>query len=256
MTAPYEGPFRVESRTATGMNLHLPGRGVEEVALARIRPAQLEQDDNSSNRNQETPQPSTPPAPAPQQECRRPRRDIPNIDEFNQPSGTLIPPNVPSTRRNNPQAPTQTQIQITDDPLRRLRNEGIVDSDNDSDGDTQPPAPETTNVQPDIAPEAGFPVATEEPAPTGLAQHQTNRQPGRPRFFTTNAERKFSKERRPSTALAPTSAPTPTPTPTPRGPTISVPRTFSKPTPSNFSYRRPRPDINALRRLMAEHLDE
>ena len=34
LASPYEGPFRVASRTASGVKVHLPGRGIEEVALA------------------------------------------------------------------------------------------------------------------------------------------------------------------------------------------------------------------------------
>ena len=39
LTSPYEGPYQVHSRTNTGIKVHLPGRGVEEVALARVKPA-------------------------------------------------------------------------------------------------------------------------------------------------------------------------------------------------------------------------
>ena len=32
LTQPFEGPFRIDSRTQTGVKIHLPGRGIEEIA--------------------------------------------------------------------------------------------------------------------------------------------------------------------------------------------------------------------------------
>ena len=39
LMAPYEGPFRVASRSPSGFEIFRPGRGVEKVALNRIKPA-------------------------------------------------------------------------------------------------------------------------------------------------------------------------------------------------------------------------
>lgn len=49
LMSPYEGPYRVAGRTEFGMKVHLPGRGVEEIALARIKPAHVSVDEEESN---------------------------------------------------------------------------------------------------------------------------------------------------------------------------------------------------------------
>ena len=41
LTTPYEGPFRVASRGPQNFKVHLPGRGVETVAISRLKPAHV-----------------------------------------------------------------------------------------------------------------------------------------------------------------------------------------------------------------------
>ena len=45
LTQPFQGPFRVESQTQTGVKVHVPGKGVEEIALSRVKPAFAENED-------------------------------------------------------------------------------------------------------------------------------------------------------------------------------------------------------------------
>merc|ERR1711911_286729 len=44
LTAPYEGPFKVLSRTETGYRLQFPGRSSDVVALSRLKPAFMSHD--------------------------------------------------------------------------------------------------------------------------------------------------------------------------------------------------------------------
>ena len=98
LTLPYVGPFKVESRTETGFNVHLPGRGVDEIALARIKPAYVDLED-TNNGNSQPPSPQSPQPPQPQQPQQSPqapepprptmqsrrnrRRGAPHIADFN-----------------------------------------------------------------------------------------------------------------------------------------------------------------------------
>ena len=48
MTAPYEGPYRIVNRSETNFDVDIPGRGVETIAIARIRPAHKEDNEQDS----------------------------------------------------------------------------------------------------------------------------------------------------------------------------------------------------------------
>ena len=100
LTLPYVGPYKVDSRTETGFKVHLPGRGIDEVALARIKPAHIDVDDNEHGDNQTPPPqsppdsqpppspqaPQPPPAPPAQQPANQNRRRrTPHIADFNRP---------------------------------------------------------------------------------------------------------------------------------------------------------------------------
>ena len=64
LTTPYEGPFQVDSRTETGFNVHIPGRGIEEIALARVKPAFIDMSDPADNQeNLDANIPPSPPGP-------------------------------------------------------------------------------------------------------------------------------------------------------------------------------------------------
>ena len=63
LTAPYEGPYRVVSRPPAGFEVLLPGRGMEIIALACLKPAHTSVDDGDPERqdlDEEVP-PSPPP---------------------------------------------------------------------------------------------------------------------------------------------------------------------------------------------------
>ena len=100
LTTPYVGPYKVDSRTATGFNVHLPGRGIDEVALARLKPAYIDhEDDQPDGEDSQTPPPQSPPStpaqqpppsppaqqppPAKQRASQNRRRGVPHIADFN-----------------------------------------------------------------------------------------------------------------------------------------------------------------------------
>ena len=63
LASPYAGPFKVAARTATGMKVHLPGKGIEEVALARIKPASVDEDPQNDSLDLDDEIPPSPPPP-------------------------------------------------------------------------------------------------------------------------------------------------------------------------------------------------
>ena len=156
LTLPYIGPFKVESRTETGFNVHLPGRGVEQIALARIKPAyvDLEDDDNGDS------QPPSPQSPQPQQP-QQPQPRQPQQPQ--QPSQTPQPPrpNLQSRRNRRRGAPHIADFNQRQH-LRSFKQE-------------QPSSPvaETSNSEP-VAPEPGTedPYDGHTPADSNLAPCQ------------------------------------------------------------------------------------
>ena len=220
--------------------------------LARIRPAEIEQNEDDNQHNAgggaSPPAPPHPPSQTPQPEAAAPRRRrTPNITDFNpqppppsQPD-TLIPRKVPQTRR---QAPTEPSTPPADSSLTRrlqeLAHEGVVDRD-----EVDPPTnPEPASLEGDNLPDGA------EPGPEIQQDKQrveSTAQPDatpRPRFFTSDSERKFSKQKgvtKPRLDGTPTQS-----SPPPKRKTHS----FSNPKPGDFSYRRRKPDINALRSIM------
>ena len=62
LTAPYDGPYRVLARNPTGFRVQLPGRGSDEIALSRLKPAIVSNDDENE---EEDPNDITPPSPPP-----------------------------------------------------------------------------------------------------------------------------------------------------------------------------------------------
>ena len=67
MASPYEGPYRVASRRPLDFKVHLPGRGVETIAISRLKPAFVSnsKDDDDPDLDEEVP-------PSPPRRGRRP----------------------------------------------------------------------------------------------------------------------------------------------------------------------------------------
>ena len=61
----------MHSRTVTGIKVELPGRGVEEIALARLKPAYVDAQENRQLQQRRSLSPPPPPPSPPQQEASR-----------------------------------------------------------------------------------------------------------------------------------------------------------------------------------------
>ena len=64
LTAPYEGPFRVADRNDQNFKVHIPGKGIEVIAINRIKPAHVSVDDDANEEPQDLDE-DRPPSPRP-----------------------------------------------------------------------------------------------------------------------------------------------------------------------------------------------
>ena len=243
LTQPYQGPFRIESRTQTGVKIHIPGRGVEEIALARVKPAYADASNDDENfNNLENDAPPSPPPPG-----RRPgprtRQPEPTARVTRQRGNQNVA--NPDPLAFDPGEGTSAQARESSDPvdsedehlsrLRRLRAP-VISSDDESAQDSSDPFDGHVPSDPNLAPcQCDPPDAPSAPCNSGPV-----------RFFTKNSERKFSK-------AAPPAAPPPESSTVP--PARSRTLSFSRPKPGNFSYRRRKPDVNAFFNLVHDHLN-
>ena len=134
LTAPYDGPFRIEKRTTHNVTVHRPGGGTETIALARIKPAHIAADGEEPATAEPPPPGQLPrprtrlprPRPRSQQNAqtagqqKRRRQRVPNIDEFGAPPSHPCPP--PPPRPPSPSRP-QDQALSFDDWLAQPRDE-------------------------------------------------------------------------------------------------------------------------------------
>ena len=200
--APYSGPYRVVSRKDTYFKVAMPGRGTESVALARIKPANIEADDPEG---EDLPAPVTPPSPP------RPGR----------PPGWRSRPPAPTDRRTRQQdsqdAPlppedsddfqsSSSSHQMTPRRLFHEPNDAEApssSSDTSTSGSSQSAPSSCARTAPfarrqaTTAPDAATPSTSGQaiplPAPsTSGHAPSANAEPRAPRFFTTPAERRFS----------------------------------------------------------------
>ena len=255
LTQPYQGPFRIESRTQTGVKIHIPGRGVEEIALARVKPAFGENADDDQNFDDlEDDAPPSPPPPG-----RRPgprtRQPDPTSRVTRQQSRQSAP--APDPPSYDPGEGTSTRARERSDPvdsedehLRSLRRprSPIISSDDDSNvaSPNQTATPDESDA-PD--PFDGHVPAVKKLPPCPCEPPDDPNAPCNQapvRFFTRNEERTFSKGK--SSSKSPPKSST-TPPAKPR--TLS----FSKPKPGNFSYQRRKPDVNAFYNIIYDHLN-
>ena len=173
LSTPYTGPFRVVAREPTHFRVAIPGRGVESVALARIKPAHQAPLDENIPEEEPSVTPPTPPPPG-----RRPgvRTRIPEATDRATRSSSR-----PSTSRRSEAPPS------VPDPS---------------------PSPSSTPLPEDISPEPiddPLPLHSEEPTPGPSRPNTTDSRsdPVRsndsngsvPRFFSNPASRKFSANR-------------------------------------------------------------
>ena len=267
LNAPYTGPYHVISRDESSYRISMPGGRAENISISRLRPAVMPTDDD--NLNVTPPTPHTPPRPG-----RRPR----------QPTNPPPPPTRQTRSGNRLHDSADDDL---DQRLNRLRNSPAV-PDNEPNEDVSPETPTTPpppsaqrnrrRRAPDIAdfnrlpprPPVALHSPPASPQPSVSDPHGGHVPPDEnlatcpcdppagpcapsPRRFTSRRQRTFSNRGGPVPQLQLNENPPPDdnqqlspnvgqrPRPT---------RTFSNPKPGNFSYRRRKPDVNALRQLL------
>ena len=251
LTQPYEGPFRVDSRTQTGVKVHLPGRGIEEIALARVKPAYAEDEDPDQDfDNLEGEVPPSPPRPGrrpgprtrqPEPTQRTTRQHRTNV------TASSNPPEEGEAARveNNPQP---AEYDSEDDHLSNLRRNRppVTFSNEETSQPGTPPATTTTPAEPNPRAQEQPPeeIPAAEPPGPGPSDPPTSLHRSVPRFTTNEHQRTFSKRGGP----------------VPRhilnnNQTRSRTHSFSNPRPGNFSFRRHRPDVTALTNAIRDHLN-
>ena len=266
LNTPFIGPYRILSRQDNSYRIAMPGGRPENISISRLKPAVMPTDEDELDLT-----PSPPPSPP--RPGRRPRR--PNN------------PPPPSTRRtrsgvgNNNEAPDDS----LDQRLNRLRSipatpEHEPNDERESEApETPPPGParrqratspfsDEEELLDDSRPRP--PVALQSPPPSPQLSipdpHDGHVPPDKnlascpcdppggpcapiPRRFTSRRERTFSNRGGPVPQIQADNPDNEEPSPNidqqPR-----QTRLFSDPKPGNFSYRRRRPDVNALRQLL------
>ena len=255
LTQPFVGPYRVDSHTQTGVKIHLPGRGTDEIALARVKPAHAENadpDQTVDDLENEVPPSPPPPGRRPGPQTRQPEptsrvtRQHSRIDVQNPDPLSFDPGEGTSAQARAQSSPVESDSE--DEHLRRLKRlrtpapaSGSESPPTDDPATPASPGPPSDNSDPF---DGHVPAAKKlSPCPCDEPSAPCNAKP--PRFFTKQSERKFSKQKVPDVQQP--EEPT---NPTPRPKTLF----FSKPKPSNFSYRK-RPDVNAFFNLVHDHLN-
>ena len=74
LTTPYQGPYKVASRGALSYKIHLPGRGIDAVAIERLKPAFVSRDNDGTGQD---PDEEAPPPPPPPGRCPGRRTHVP-----------------------------------------------------------------------------------------------------------------------------------------------------------------------------------
>ena len=266
LTAPYEGPYKVIARTPTGFRLQFPGRGTDIVALSRLKPAIVAQEEE---RDEEDTNDVTPPSPPP------PGRP-PGV-RTRQPAATTRQTRS-STRQQQQQQPRQRPQQqppeATNEPNSSSENSSQIPcSSRDAPGepipDSPPLPPRRTRRQREPSPPRPDPTGrVEVPEDPNLATcpDLVGQEIIRDAFphIPGPLSRDPTDVNQP---LVPPSAnpacPGPQATAAARGGSAdnnqggaqrkkSKVLSFSNPQRGNFSYRRRRPDINALKAILNE----
>ena len=263
-SAPYSGPHKIISRQENSFRIAMPGGRPENISISRLKPAVMPTDEDELD--------LTPPAPpSPPRPGRRPRPP-------------RNPPPAPTRRMRSDNRDDNDEL---DERLSRLRNVP-EDSDHEPRNDVEPEPPGTPQHQrraaspfsdeqsnfDDAEPTRAPPVALHSPPaspqPSIADPHEGHVPPNEnlaacpcdppagpcvsnPRRFTSKRQRTFSNRGGPVPQFHDDSGPPPNDD-NQSSPNIGQrprsPLSFSRPKPNNFSYRRRRPDVNALRQLL------
>ena len=277
--APFTGPHRVISRQGNSFRIAMPGGRPENISISRLRPAVMPTDEE--NRERTPPPPPSPPPPGrrprppnnpPPPSSRRTRSNRRNGDDplsddnLDQRLNRLRSGPAPSDNEPNndvaseaPASPPSPPVNLRTRKRQRALSPFSDEDDEAESGDAVPPSPPPVAIPVPPA-SVGSPVPDPHgghvPPDPNLAHCPCDPPAGpcapNPRRFTTRRERTFSNrggsiqfqsdDNPPANADSQHSSNI--------GQRSHQQRLFSKPQPGNFSYRRRRPDVNALREIL------
>ena len=275
LAAPYSGPHKIISRDENSYRIAMPGGRPENISISRLKPAVMPTDENDQELT-----PSPPPSPPRPGRRPRPPRNPP-------PASTRRTRS--NTRNENDEAPDD-ELDERLNRLRNVQEDSDHEPSNDVENDPPATPPPTQRSQPrqralspfsdeqELSDDEGRttlpPVALHSPPASPQSSipdpHDGHVPPDRnlaacpcdppagpcvpnPRRFTHKRQRTFSNRgglvpnleedngppSNDDNQLSPNVGQRPKPT-----------LSFSNPRPGNFSYRRRRPDVNALRQIL------
>ena len=242
LTAPYDGPFRVLERGPNGFRLQFPGRGSDIVALARLKPAFVDRDaqarGNESDQELDDEIPPSPPPPGrrPGLRTRQPAPTTRVTRSHRQTTASQQP--ASSTAGNEPTCaqPTQPSRSAT------TRRSPSPPSSQESDSNIFPlPSASPTVIRdpqfPDGTPDD--PNLSTDPTPPRDWPNWISSRPSHSQEARAQQMQQGANDGSNDIQL-----------PQKQGGAREKTLSFSKPKPGNFSYRRRRPDVNALRDIL------
>ena len=236
LTSPYDGPYRVLERGENGFRVQFPGRGSDIVALARLKPAFINRDGHIGNESDQELDDDIPPSPPPPGRRPGPRT--------RQPAPTTRVTRSQRQTNNSSQQPTSSSAlnePTCAQPSRSSRSVTRPRSpspDDSQQNDVDPPPP-----SPPIIRDPQFPDGT--PDDPNLATDPT---PPRDWPDWVSSRPSHSQEARARQINADSTANS---NDNEQGGVRKKTLSFSKPKPGHFSYRRRRPDVNALKNILA-----
>ena len=271
--APYSGPHKIISREESSYRIAMPGGRPENISISRLKPAIMPTDENdleltpspppSPPRPGRRPRPPRNPPPATSRRTRSDTRNDnePPDDELDERLNRLR--NVPEDSSHEPNDDVETEPPETPPPQRERQRQRATSPFSDegsySDVASPRPLPPVVLQSPPASPQLSIPDPHDGHVPPNenLASCPCDPPAGpcapNPRRFTSKRQRTFSNRGGPVPHFQANNDPPPdddnqiSPDIGQRPkPTLS----FSNPKPGNFSYRRRRPDVNALRQLL------
>ena len=215
LTAPYDGPFRVISRGPNGFRIQFPGRGSDLVALARLKPAFVSRDtparESDSDPDDDIPPSPPPPGRRPGPRTRQPAPTTRVTRSRRQQNAASQQPSTSSADVNEPTCAPPPSSSSRVVTRPRSPSPDISQENNDE----QPPHPPSP---PAVIRDPQYPDGTPD-------DNNLPIDPTPPRDWPSWISTLPRNNRQPT-------------------------RTFSNPKPGNFSHRRRRPDVNALREIL------
>ena len=248
LTAPYEGPYRVLSRHPNGYRIQFPGRDSDIVALARLKPAIISNDEENTD---EDPNDITPPSPPPPGRPPGVRTRVPQpttrvtrsaasrqqsraaTQDNNEPNRAADDEPRPGPSRDTPGVPLPDSPPPQPPPRRNARRHPPPSSSSDDPidptGRVEIPADPNLAQAPDAVGESILAEAFPHlPDPLSRDPRDVN-QPLLPQRGSSDIQGGAANR---------------------QGGAKEKVHSFSNPKKGNFSYRRRRPDVNALRLIL------